>query len=148
MFKHILPAWPSDPGWEGFCDPHRAAKKDTYGWHIYKHGDDWAFNQPNHCKWNEAFTCGSELCFDYWYTRLAGSEPNHRSGMFLTMSTQPIPDATCTWELIGEHPTKQMSHDYWESISQTHCWLCEYGTQLGLGGAEKIYLKITLTNPG
>ena len=40
------------------------------------------------------------------------------------------------------------SHDYFEPISGENCWLCEYGTQMGLGGANKLYLKLTLTNPG
>lgn len=149
MFKHQLSSqWPGQPGWEGFCSPHQINKKSTYGWFIYKHGDDWAFCMPQHGKLDEQLTCGSELCLDYWYEQLTGKEPDHKSHMYLTMSTELIEDATCIWELIGEHPEKEMSHDYWEPQSQKKCWLCFYGTQLGLGGAEKIYLKMTLSNSG
>jgi hypothetical protein len=66
--------------------------------------------------------------------------------MYCTISTKPIENATCTLELIGEHPEKQNSHTYIESISGEECWLCEYGTQMGIGGAEKLYLMLTLDN--
>ena len=142
MFKHTLePHTPFENPWE--CTP-----QDTYGLFLYKIGPDWAFNMWKHGKIDELLTCGTEKALDYWYQQLSKEPANYQSEMFCTISTKPIPDATCILDLIGEHPDKQNSHDYMESISGEKCWLCEYGTQMGLGGAEHLYLKLTLTNPG
>lgn len=148
MFKHKLePSGPHHPDWK-YEDPHKCAPQDTYGLFLYKIGPDWAFNMFKHGKIDELLTCGTEKALDYWYEQISKEPANYQSEMYCTISTQPIEDATCILELTGEHPEKQNSHDYWEPISQQDCWLCEYGTQMGLGGAEKLYIKLTLTNHG
>ena len=131
-----------------FENPWECTKQDTYGLFLYKLGPDWAFNMWKHGKIDELLTCGTAKALDYWYQQLSKEPPNHMSEMFCTISTQPMSEPTCTLDLIGEHPDKDNSHNYFEPISGEECWLCEYGTQMGLGGAPKLYLKLTLTNPG
>ena len=148
MFKHKLePSGPHHPDWK-YEDPHKCTKQDTYGLFLYKLGPDWAFNMFKHGKLDELLTCGTEKALDYWYQQLSKEPANYMSQMYCTISTKPIDGATCIMDLLGEHPDKQNSHDYLEPISGEKCWLCEYGTQMGLGGAKKLYLKLTLTNPG
>ena len=148
MFKHILEPTPSHPDWTGFKDAFHATPKSKYSWYLYKYGSDWAFNSWEYQKYDELLTCGTEKALDYWYQQLSKEPPNWNSEMYCTISTEPIEDATCILELLGEHPDKDNSHNYFEPISGENCWLCEFGTQLGLGGAQKLYLKLTLTNPG
>ena len=142
--NHILEPTPGSPAWTGFKDPFKAITKPTYGWYLYKYGTDWAFNSWEYQKFDELLTCGTEKCLDYWYWKLSKEFPNWKSEMWMTISTEPLPNTTCTWELIGENPEKDCSHDYMEPISGEQCWLCEFGTQLGLGGAEKLYIYLTL----
>ena len=145
-FIHKLePSGPWDPEWK-YEDPHKCTPQDTYGLHLYKIGPDWAFNMFKHGKIDELLTCGTEKALDYWYWMLTKEEANWTSEMYCTISTKPIEDATCTLDLIGEHPEKANSHDYIEPISGEKCWLCEYGTQMGIGGATKLWLKLTLEN--
>ena len=129
-----------------FTPPHLFEGQDTYGLFLTKIGPDWCFDMPKHGKIDELLTCGTELALDYWYQQLAKEPANWKSEMFCTISTKPFEGIapTATLELIGEHPEKQNSHDYWEPISQQTCWLCEYGTQMGLGGAPKLYLLLSL----
>ena len=105
---------------------------------------------PKHGKLNELLTCGTEKALDYWYQKISGEWANYNSEMYCTISTKPLEgtEPTCTLYLLGEHPEKQNSHNYYEPESEEQCWLCEYGTLMGLGGAEKLYIKLTLTNPG
>ena len=135
-----------------FQAPTKIEPQDTYGLFLFKHGPaDWAFHMPKHGKINELLTCGTEKALDYWYQKLSGEWANYQSEMFCTISTQKLPieaEPTCTLYLMGEHPEKQLSHNYYEPESEEICWLCEYGTQMGLGGAKELYLYLTLTNPG
>tara|TARA_R110002012_G_C11490218_1_gene596092 strand:+ start:307 stop:747 length:441 start_codon:yes stop_codon:yes gene_type:complete len=144
MKNHTLEATPGSKDWTGFKDAFHAKPKSTYSWYLYKHGTDWAFNSWEYQKFDELLTCGTEKALDYWYWKLSKEFPNYQSEMWCTISTEPIENATCILELIGEHPDKDNSHDYFEPISGEKCWLCEFGTQLGLGGADKLYLYLTL----
>ena len=130
-------------------EPWKCTKKDTYSWYIFKYGTDWAFNMPKHMKINEQLTNGSEKALDYWFKKLSGKSPTHEAGMFMTITTQKgLFAPTATWKLKGEDPLMDDSHWYIDMTTGIKCWLCAYGTDLGLGGAKKLYLKLTLTNPG
>ena len=142
MYLH--PLEPKGP----YEEPWNCTKKDPYAWYIYKHGSDWAFNHERHMKMNEQLTGGTEKCLDWWYKQLAGKDPTHDSGMYMTISTKQIYIPTTTWKLKGEDLDRPDSHYYIDRATGMRCWLCSYGTDLGLGGAKKLYLKITLTNPG
>ena len=144
MKNHTLEATPGSKDWTGFKDPFNAKPKSTYSWYLYKHGTDWAFNSWEYQKFDELLTCGTEKALDFWYWQLSKEWPNYQSEMWCTISTEPLPNTTCILELIGEHPDKDNSHNYIEPYSGETCWLCEFGTQLGLGGAKKLYLYLTL----
>ena len=142
MYTHQLE--PKGP----YEDPWNCTKKDSYAWYIYKYGADWAFMMERHMKINEQLTGGTEKSLDWWYKQLSGKEPTHESGMYMTISTQKTFHPTTWWKLKGEDPDRPDSHWYIDRTNGMRCWLCAYGTDLGLGGAKQLYLKLTLTNPG
>ena len=142
--NHTLEPTPGSKDWTGFKDPFKAIPKSTYSWYIYKYGTDWAFNSWEYQKFDEQLTGGTELALDYWYQKLSKEFPNWQSEMWMTISTEPIENATCIMHLLGEHPEMDNSHNYIEPESGFICWLCEFGTQLGLGGASKLYIYLTL----
>ena len=145
-FIHKLePSGPHHPDWK-YEDPHKCTPQDTYGLFLYKIGPDWAFNMWKHGKIDELLTNGTEKALDYWYEHLSKEPANYQSEMYCTISTKPIEDATCIMYLLGEHPEMANSHNYIEPESGFICWLCEYGTQMGIGGAKKLWMKMTLEN--
>ena len=143
MFQHDLE--PHGP----YENPWNCTKKDTYSWYIFKYGTDWVFHMPRHMKINEQLTGGTEKSLDWWFKQLSGKEPTHEAGMYMTITRKEglfIP--TAWWKLAGEDPDRPDSHWYIDRTTGMRCWLCAYGTDLGLGGAKKLFLKLTLTNPG
>ena len=145
-FIHKLePSGPHHPDWK-YEDPHKGTPQDTYGLFLYMIGPDWAFNMWKHGKIDELLTNETEKALDYWYEHLSKEPANYQSEMYCTISTKPIEDATCIMYLLGEHPEMANSHNYIEPESGFICWLCEYGTQMGIGGASKLWMKMTLEN--
>ena len=98
--NHILEPTPGSKDWTGFKDPYKAIPKSTYSWYIYKYGTDWAFNSWEYQKFDEQLTGGTELALDYWYQQLSKEFPNWQSEMWMTISTEPIENATCILYLL------------------------------------------------
>lgn len=146
-YLHHLEPSPYSSEWTGIIAPHQMMKKDTYAFLLYKYADHWAFNHWQTAKLNEGLLNGTEICLDHHYLQMSREYPNHMSEMYATFSTKALDtEPTTILQLMGEDPDCPDAHIYWDPIAEHTAWLCPYGTDMGLGGAEQLYLKLTLTN--
>ena len=117
--------------------------QQTFELEPYKNPDGtWGFDMPELLTLNEKLLGGTELCLDYYWQKLTGTQPKTGDKMEMKLSSLPFDGYDGFLTFQGDDDLDPGSSYYLDNESQLLCWLCPFLPWLFGNKPQTLYFSL------